>query len=204
MNSPPLETDRLILRPFSKEDLDALLAIYGDEEANRFLPWFPIRTKREAEQLFQEKYEKAYQGPRGFHYALCLKADNVPVGYVHVSMDDSHDLGYALRKDFWGQGIITEACQAVLARLKVDGLPYITATHDINNPASGQVMKKLGMKYQYSYKEFWQPKDSWVTFRLYQVNFDGRDDRVYRKYWEKYPDHFIEDLEGANPFTPLG
>ena len=75
-----------------------------------------------------------------------------------------------------------------------DGVPYITATHDKNNPRSSGVMKQLGMKYQYSYEEQWQPKNIPVTFRMYQLNFDGENDRVYKKYWEQYPVHFIEDL----------
>ncbi len=41
-------------------------------------------------------------------------------------------------------------------------------------------MKKLGMKYQYSYKEQWQPKDILVTFRMYQLNLDEHKDRVYK------------------------
>ena len=192
MNTPPLETDRLLLRHFTDQDLDALLATYGDKEANTFLPWLPLKSKEEALALYKEKYEKAYQKPRGYRYAVCLKADNVPIGYVHVSMDDGHDLGFALRKIFWGKGIMTEACQAVLKQLREDGLLYITATHDIKNPPSGHVMKKLGMQYQYSYKELWQPKGLWVTFRLYQLNFDGEEDRVYKHYWDKYPDHFLE------------
>ena len=74
------------------------------------------------------------------------------------------------------------------------GIPYITATHDVNNPRSGKVMQALGMKYQYSYEESWQPKNFLVTFRMYQLNFDKEKDRVYRKYWDKYPVHFIEAL----------
>ena len=49
------------------------------------------------------------------------------------------------------------------------------------------------MKYRYSYKELWQPKNILVTFRMYQLNLDGQEERVYRKYWDKYP-HFIEDI----------
>ena len=41
-------------------------------------------------------------------------------------------------------------------------------------------MKRLGMKYQYSYEEQWRPKDFFVTFRLYQLNLDGNDSRVYK------------------------
>ena len=55
-------------------------------------------------------------------------------------------------------------------------------------------MQKLGMRYQYTYREQWQPKDIPVTFRLYQLNLDGSEERVYWKYWERYAVHYIEDL----------
>lgn len=47
----------------------------------------------------------------------------------------------------------------------------------MNNPNSGAVMKKLGMVYQYSYEEQWQPKDIPVLFRLYQMDLDGNSGR---------------------------
>lgn len=53
-------------------------------------------------------------------------------------------------------------------------------------------MQKLGMKYQYSYEEQWQPKDILVVFRMYQLNLDGNDNRVYKKYWNNSAVHFIE------------
>mgnify|MGYP005762764125 FL=1 len=86
-----------------------------------------------------------------------------------------------------------EAAKAVLAQMKRDGMTYATATHDEKNPASGRVMEKIGMKYRYSYREQWQPKNIPVIFRMYQINLDGRDDRVYRAYWERYPEHFISE-----------
>ena len=118
----------------------------------------------------------------------------MPVGYIKVSEDDSHDLGYGLRREFWNRGIITEACLAVLETVKKAGLVYVTATHDANNPASGKVMRKAGLKYKYSYEELWQPKNIPVTFRMYQINFDGSDDRVYKKYWDNSSVRFIEKL----------
>lgn len=48
------------------------------------------------------------------------------------------------------------------------------------------------MRYQYSYEEQWQPKDIPVTFRLYQLNLDGREDRVYQEYWNKASVRFKE------------
>ena len=102
------------------------------------------------------------------------------------------DFGYGLRKEFWHKGIVTEAGRAVIEQVKKDGLPYITATHDRNNPRSGGVMRNAGMEYQYSYEEQWKPKNVLVTFRLYQLNLDGNESRVYKKYWDTSAVHFIE------------
>lgn len=95
--------------------------------------------------------------------------------------------------EHWGQGIVCECCTAVIKQLRQDGFSYITATHDVRNIQSGRVMQKLGMQYKYSYVEKWQPKNIEVTFRMYQLNFDGLD-RTYLEYWNKYPKHFVVDI----------
>lgn len=117
---------------------------------------------------------------------MCLSKDNVPIGYVNVSLDESYDLGYGLLPQFRGIGIMSEAVKAVICRIREDGLPYVTATHDVNNPRSGEVMKRAGMTYRYSYREFWKPKNFWVTFRMYQLNFDGDDTFLYWLYRQKW------------------
>lgn len=190
-NTPMLKTERLILRRFEEKDVQALFDILRDEEVNTFLPWFPCASLQQAQQELRHKYQQYYERPSGYRYAVCLQQDNVPIGYVHVGDDDSHDLGYGLRKEFWHKGITTEAAKAVVAQLKKDGCAYITATHDVQNPHSGDVMKKLGMTYRYSYEEQWQPKDRLVTFRLYQLNFDGSE-WTYQKYWQQSSVHFVE------------
>lgn len=48
------------------------------------------------------------------------------------------------------------------------------------------------MKYQYSYEEQWQLKDFLVTFRMYQLNFNGEDGDVFKKYWDSSVVHFVE------------
>lgn len=133
-NTPKLKTERLVLRKFTMEDLEALYEILSDEEVNRFLPWFPMTS-------------------------------------------------------------LTEAGKVLIERVKEDGIPYVTATHDAKNASSGAVMKKLGMHYQYSYEELWQPKNIPVLFRMYQLNLDGQQERVYRKYWEQSEVHFVEKLQ---------
>ncbi|MCM1261032.1 MAG: GNAT family N-acetyltransferase [Prevotella sp.] len=193
MNTPKLETKRLILRKFTQDDLQSLFSLLNDEEVNTYLPWFVFKNLEETEIFYNESIRNEYKKKKAYFYAICLKEDNIPIGYIKVSMDDSYDFGYALRKEFWNKGFTTEAGQAVIEQLKKDNIPYITATHDIENPKSGCVMKKLGMQYKYSYIEKWQPKDILVTFRMYQLNFDGQTDRVYKKYWDMFQTHFIEE-----------
>ena len=194
MNTPTLETKRLILRKFTENDIEALFLILKDKEVNTFLPWYPMKNLEQAKKFYEERYTFTYLKPQGYAYAIYLKSDNFPIGYIKVDMEEPHDFGYGLRKEFWHQGIVSEAAKAVVEQVKKDGLPYITATHDVNNPRSGNVMKKVGMKYCYSYEELWQPKGFFVTFRMYQLNFDGHDDFVYKKYWDMYENHFVEKI----------
>ena len=194
MNTPTLETERLILRKFTEKDIEALYFILKDKEANTFLPWFPAKSVEDAQGFYEERYAVDYAKPQAYAYAICLKSGDYPIGYIKVDMDESHDFGYALRKEFWRRGIATEAGKAVIEQVKKDGLPYITATHDVSNPRSGSVKKQVGMKYCYSYEEQWQPKGFPVTFRMYQLNLDGNGERVFKKYWNQYKNHFIEKI----------
>lgn len=155
-------------------------------------PWFPLKSLEEARQLFERQYQPVYRAERGYQYAICLKEDDIPIGYVKVDLDESHDLGYGLRHEFWHRGIAAEAARALVEQVRRDGLPYLTATHDVNNPNSGAVMKKLGMVYQYSYEEQWHPKDIPVLFRLYQMDLDGNSGRPHLRYWERSRVHMVE------------
>lgn len=192
-NTPVLESKRLILRKFSEDDIDDMILLYGDEEVNTFLPWFPIKTRAEAEEYLHSRILPCYQKETAYTYAITLKTDNKVIGYVHINdIGGSNDLGYVLRKEFWHKGITYEACAALTDRLRKIKLPFVTATHDVNNPYSGEVMKKLGMTYRYSYRENWEPKNIWVVFRMYQLNFDGAE-YTYTEYQKKYS-HFTEQI----------
>lgn len=184
------------LKQEKEDELESMFA-YGihDYQNPRYAEDFeyPEEWMEEAQIYLKEHYLDFYEKSQGCRYGICLKNSDIPIGYVHLSDNESHDLGYGLRKDFWNQGIMTEAAAAVVGELKKGPLPFITATHDRNNPGSGGVMRNIGMTYQYSYEELWQPKNILVTFRMYQLNFDGKQDRVYRSYWNQYPVHFVEE-----------
>ena len=137
MKVPVLETERLILRPFAQTDEEAVLAIYGDPVVMKFVPLIPLANLAEARAHLQEHLLPVYETPGECLFAICLKEENSPIGYVHVSGDDSHDFGYALRKEFWGHGYATEAALAVLDFVREQGVLYVTAfclTADARSP----------------------------------------------------------------------
>lgn len=200
-NTPQLETERVILRKFDLNDLDDVFTLYSDRTVNEFLPWFPHDSIEKTQNFLNNVLLKEYEMPIGYWYAIQLKENNRVIGFVvlhNISVETgSGDLGYALMKEYWGKGLVAECCLAVIEQLKKDGFTYITATHDKNNFKSGRVMQKIGMEYKYSYVEMWQPKNIEVTFRMYQLNFDGVD-RTHLEYWDKYPNHFIENIADLN------
>ncbi|WP_338215156.1 GNAT family N-acetyltransferase [Lacticaseibacillus salsurivasis] len=184
-----IQTDRLTLRPFTAADLPAFMAIQQDPEVNRFLPWFMPQNAAEGLKLLHAQY---LDQPDGEALAICLRTTDQVIGYVHVEASEPHDLGYGLRREAWGHGYMTEAAGALIAALPVSDYPFLTATHDVNNPKSGAVMQRLGMTYQYTYLEQWQPKDFPVHFRLYLLNRDGKQARQYLKYWGQAAEHEVE------------
>lgn len=197
-NSPRIETNRFILRKFNDNDLQDLHEILKDETVNTYLPWFVSQTLEDTRAFLEERIYSQYEKGVSYFYAIESKKTHKVIGYADVTDIDLEekcgDLGYGIHKDYWGQGIASEVSMAMLERLKEDGFAYIHATCDQKNIASGKVMQKCGMKYQYSYEEQWQPKDILVVFRMYQINLDGNNDRVFKKYWNLYPNHYIEEF----------
>ena len=90
LNTPALETERLILRKFCADDIAALFSIFSDEEVNMYLPWFPLSSLEEAERLFighcvprLKKPLRLFQGgqrePRQIGRASCRERVLMPV-----------------------------------------------------------------------------------------------------------------------------
>ncbi|MBZ7935481.1 MULTISPECIES: GNAT family N-acetyltransferase [Campylobacter] len=185
----------IILRPFELKDLYYLHDLLSNEKVNKYLPWFVFQTVEQTRNHLEQFYLKASDQKSKYRFAICSQENDEMLGYIHLNLENkANDLGYALREKFHNQGIITSACKMFLEYLKKEGeIDYITATHDVNNIASGRVMQKIGMTYQYSYYEFWTPKNIEVVFRMYQFNFkEGQ--KIYEVYKEKHK-HFYENLK---------
>jgi len=74
--------------------------------------------------------------------------EDAPAMFEYAS--DEGSIGYVLNKDYWNQGLATEATKAVIAlAFEQLGMNKLIAVHDQDNPASGRVMAKSGMKYSH-------------------------------------------------------
>lgn len=148
-----IETKRLILRPFHLEDADAMYRNWcSDPEVTKFLSWptyESVETAHEILTLWTKEYEKK----DFYQWAIELKELGQPIGSISVVNSDprvgSVEIGYCIGKPWWGQGIMPEALAAVMDYLFDEvGVLRIEAGHDPENPASGGVIRKCGMKYE--------------------------------------------------------
>lgn len=148
-----LETSRLILRPFTIEDADAMFANWAkDPEVTQFLTWPAHENVKVTEHLL-EIWEKESENKGNYNWAIELKKMEQPIGsigVVHINEDiDEMELGYCVGRDFWNQGYASEAVEEVMRFLFEEvGANRICARHDVKNPNSGKVMEHCGMKYE--------------------------------------------------------
>ena len=148
-----IETERLILRPFVMEDAEAMYRNWAsDPEVTKFLSWPTYQSVDTACEIL-DIWTKQYSDNTFYQWAIELKELGEPIGSISVvNFDDRVDMveiGFCIGKPWWGQGIMTEAFLAVIDFLFGEvNVQRIEAGHDPNNPASGAVQRKCGLKYE--------------------------------------------------------
>lgn len=144
-----LTTPRLLLRAFALADVPRLVALAGKYEVAKNTLNIPHPYHEEDGQRWVKITQQNYQQQTGYAFAIELKATSGLVGGIGLTLDsrfDRAEAGYWLGQNYWGQGLASEALDALLrfgfGKL---GLNKIYATHLASNPASGRVMLKNGM-----------------------------------------------------------
>ena len=154
-----IETDRLILRPFAMEDAEAMYRNWAsDDEVSKHLTW-PTHTSVEISKMVLTDWTSHYPEPDFYNWAIVLKENGPePIGNISVvgidNKVDAATMGYCMSRAHWGKGVMTEALTAVIAFLFDEvGFNRVEADHDPNNPASGRVMEKSGMRYEGTHRQ---------------------------------------------------
>ena len=149
-----IETDRLILRRFEQSDAQAMFDNWAsDGEVTKYLTW-PTHTDVSVTEGILAEWVPQYEDDTFYNWAIVLKDNGPePVGNISVVRWKADGqvpiVGYCLGRRWWHQGIMTEALGAVIAFLfEQVGVGRIETYHDPNNPYSGGVMRKCGMKFE--------------------------------------------------------
>lgn len=148
-----LETKRLILRHQVLTDLDDLYALYCDPEIIRYIPDAPRNYQETREELEWHMNGHPKHSELGL-WATIYKETNQFIGRCGLlpwTVDGNYEVevAYTIRKDYWGQGLGSEAAQAILNygfdQLHLNRLICLI---DHDNQASKKVATKIGMTFE--------------------------------------------------------
>lgn len=147
---PTLETPRLFLRPMKMSDCQDVFAYSRDPEVARHVLWDAHQTIGQS-RAYLRYILRQYRNGEPSSYGIVLKETNHligTIGFMWVNTENrSTEVGYSLSRSHWNQGLMTEALRAVIElAFDVMKLHRVEAQHETDNPASGRVMLKVGMR----------------------------------------------------------
>ncbi|MFD8753775.1 GNAT family N-acetyltransferase [Kitasatospora sp. NPDC059577] len=157
-----LETERLVLRPFTEADTDRLFALDDDPEVMRFInggapaSLETVRTRV----LPRLLHDHPCFGTRGY-WAAEEKATGAFLGWFEFRPLDEHgpavvELGYRLNQAAWGKGYATEGSLALIDKGFTDlGVDRVTANTMTVNARSRRVMEKSGLSFLRNFTGDW-------------------------------------------------
>lgn len=165
------------MRPYTEDDIPELLPLIGTREV-------AATTLRIAHPYTEEDargFLELAKSPDKLWLAITLRSDCRQIGGIGLRIERQHrhaELGYWLGVAYWGKGYATEAAQELLRYGFEDlGLHRIFATHFKHNPASGKVLKKIGMSYEGCQREHLLKWGEFIDSQLYGI---------LRREWERH------------------
>ena len=150
--SKTLETERLILRKYNKNDFEMLYKNYvSDENVPKYCTWKPCKTQEEANKLLGSWY-RGYEDPEKLMWMIVEKSSNQGIGIIRVTNkwleENKCEIGYSIGSKWWNKGYMTEAVTELLNYLTREiGFHTIVAKEvSVDNIGSRKVLKKAGLK----------------------------------------------------------
>lgn len=152
-----LNTTRLILRPLNRGDIPELLPLIGARAVAATTLRIPHPYAEQDALKFLEHSDSVWKSREGARFGIFLRDGLKLCGGIGLAVNLEHnhaELGYWIGVPFWGNGYCTEAARETL-RFGFGNLQLhrIDAGHFANNPASGRILEKLGMKHEGTSRE---------------------------------------------------
>ena len=164
----PYRTERLLLRHFTADDLEAFLAMHSDPDIVRYVPFPPLTREQAEERLRSIATMTAIDDEaQNLRLAVVLPESDELIGDVSLWSSASDrlqgEVGYAFNSRFHGRGYATEAVSELLRiGFEEAGLHRITANADARNAASIRVMERIGMRREAHFVQSSYEKGEWV------------------------------------------
>ena len=146
---PTIESERLILRPFTLADAPEVQRLAGDWDIASTTLLIPHPYEDGMAEQWIETHQDSYDNDQAINFAITLRWDTTFMGAITLKLDhenDAGELGYWIGKPYWNLGYMTEAAEAVVAyAFQVLDLNRIWAAHFPSTQASGRaVTEKAG------------------------------------------------------------
>lgn len=145
-----IETERLLLRDWSIDDVDDLYEYAKNPNVGPHGGWKPHDSKVESLEIMQSLFIDKYDS-----WAVVYKETGRVIGSIGYEIDvrrpgvNCRELGYALGEDHWGKGIMTEAAKAVIRfAFEEMAVDMISVYRGPLNARSGRVIEKCGFRYE--------------------------------------------------------
>lgn len=169
-----IETERFILRELEISDAPGMFALDSDSDVHKYLGNNPVTELKQsiaAIEIVRNQYIKNGIG----RWAIIDKITNDFLGWTGLKWEEQlrsefsyYDIGYRIRKEYWGKGIATETAIASLKfGFEKMNLKEISAAADVGNIASNRVLQKIGMK---QVETFYIDNDKCNWYTIKQTN----------------------------------
>lgn len=180
-----IQTDRLTLRAFQLNDVEAAFRNWtSDDNVTEFLRWRTHADIRVTEKVICQWVNESTKTDF-YQWAIVLNEIDEPIGTISIvdsneSLEIIH-IGYCIGSKWWHQGITSEALSAIIPYFfREVGVNRIESQHDPNNPNSGKVMRKCGLKYEGTLRQADYSNRGIVDACMYSIlKSEWEIDRVY-------------------------
>ncbi|MGH8911143.1 MAG: GNAT family N-acetyltransferase [Acidimicrobiia bacterium] len=181
----PIPTKRLLIRPFTCDDLDGFLERRNDPEVARYQDWELPYPRERGERLVADLLEM--DGPENEEWWSAIVGDG-STGEVYgdvvvhlISASRTAEIGYTFARGHWGKGFAAEATTALVDYLfDTVGVTRVFGMLHPDNPASAMVQERVGMLFEgHTRLSFWlgdEVSDDWI-YGMTRVDRDAWRDR---------------------------
>jgi len=166
-----LTTERLFLRRLYRHDIPALLPLIGAREVAATTLRIPHPYTAEDAENFLKYTDDVWGKGEGARFGVFLREGERLCGGTGLVVNREHqhaEIGYWIGVPFWGKGYCTEAVCELLkygfTRLKLN---RIHSNHFSNNPASGRILEKVGMRHEGTLRQHYCKWGEYLDVELY-------------------------------------